>query len=85
MDNVIAEFCERMQITVHCNEMFPLRIRMPGKTPLHELELIYEAVAYIKADRLELSRANLRACSSVLNQAKYLQKSEGFCPLMRIT
>jgi len=50
-----------MQIAVHCNEMFPLRIRVPGKTPLHELELIYEAFACIKADSLELSWANLRA------------------------
>lgn len=50
-----------MQIAVHCNEMFPLRIRAPGKTPLPELELIYEAPACVKADRLELSWANLRA------------------------
>lgn len=55
MDNVIAEFSEKMQIAVHCNEMFSLRIRVPSKTPQHELELIYEAFACIKADRLELS------------------------------
>lgn len=50
-----------MQIAVQCNEMFPLRIRVPGKIPLHELELIHEAFACIKADRLELSWTNLRA------------------------
>lgn len=50
-----------MHIAVHCNEMFPLKIRVPGMTPLHELELIYEAFASIKADPLELSWANFRA------------------------
>lgn len=60
MDNGVAEFGGRMQIAVHCNEIFLLRITVPGKTPLHELELIYEAFACIKAERLELSWANLR-------------------------
>lgn len=50
-----------MQIAVHRNEMFPLRIRVPSKTPQHELELMYEAFACTKADRLELSWATHRA------------------------
>lgn len=60
MDNGVAELRERMQIAVHCNEIFLLRIKVPGKTPLHELEMIYEAFASIMAERLELSWANLR-------------------------
>lgn len=58
---------------------FPLGLE-PSKTPQHELELIYEAFACLKADRLELSWANHRAGSSALNQAKHLQKSERFAP-----